>query len=229
MKRILWCGGSHLANARPQIEAAHKGVLSIYKPDYYVTAGPRNRDWSGGGGRYTVHGSVVSRNAHEPDREIDLSGYDALVFIGQFIQPFKAFIDGMQHSSAVVDNILKDLPMQGYFHDPSRNLTHRWYNEPLELFPPFVKGSTFIVPDPAPAGQRYASVPAEIKRKYHDRIEEFCAETGCVHIPTPQELCTADGTTKEEFVLPGDPLHMKDSYWQVLFETKLLPAMRAAL
>src|SRR5688572_6746749 len=136
MKRILWCGGSHLAHARPHIEASHATTLKGYEPDFYVTAGPRNRDWSGTGGRYTVDGAVVSGNAHEPERKVDMSANSALVFIGQFFQPFKAFIGDMDHSSAVVGRVLQHLPMQGYFHDPARNIEHRWYNEPLSLFPP---------------------------------------------------------------------------------------------
>ena len=229
MKRILWCGGSHLAHARPHIEASHATALKAYEPDFYVTAGPRNRDWSGTGGRYRVDGAMVSGTANEPARKVDMSANLALVFIGQFFQPFKAVLGDMDHASTVVERVLQDLPMQGYFHDPARNIEQRWYNEPLSLFPPLVPGPTLILPDPAPIGMRYAQVPTKLKQRFSDQIRTFCTERGLILIDIPQRLCTSEGTTKAEYALPGDVLHMNDSYWKAVFDDAVLPTLLASL
>ncbi|WP_135506656.1 SGNH/GDSL hydrolase family protein [Roseovarius aestuariivivens] len=230
MKKILWCGGSHLANARPLIEEAHDtGALGAFDAEFYVTGGPRNRDWSGAGGRYTVEGSVVSGNAHEPERRIDLAAFDAAVFIGQYIQPFKAFIGDVPHSSSVVERTLRELPIEGRFHDPERGIRHRWYNEPLVLFPPLVSGPTFLLPDPAPVGKRYGDVPQPLKQAYHNRMTDFCAEAGITYVDMPPELFTEDGRTRRRYALPGDALHMNAEYWHVVFDKALLPAMTQIL
>ena len=52
MKRLLWCGGSHLAHARGHILQRWPNAEN----DFYVTAGPDNNRWSAGGGRYPVQG-----------------------------------------------------------------------------------------------------------------------------------------------------------------------------
>ena len=88
MKNILFCGGSHLANAKSSIDKKYK-KLNL---DFYITAGPRNRQWSIDGGRYKVTGTLISGNGRAPEDSKDLSKYDHIIFVGQYIKLDKFLI-----------------------------------------------------------------------------------------------------------------------------------------
>jgi hypothetical protein len=88
---------------------------SDHEPVFYITASPKNRDWS----------------AAEPDRTVDMSSFSQIVFIGQFIQPHRFLTSAAPLSNSPLQTIFEKYPL--YIpvnpHDP-----HLAYNEPLELF-----------------------------------------------------------------------------------------------
>ena len=84
MKKILICGGSHMGQCKKNKLIEKK--FNNFDLDFYITAGPINRDWSINGGRYTVDGTRVRSNNGYLITEKDLSKYDHIVFIGQYIQ-----------------------------------------------------------------------------------------------------------------------------------------------
>ena len=50
-----------------------------------------NRDWSIHGGRYKIDGTKIGGNGHCPSIYLDLSRYNHIVFVGQYIQIWKFF------------------------------------------------------------------------------------------------------------------------------------------
>ena len=103
MKKLLWCGGSHLGNARGVIES----LFAQFDNEFYITAGPKNRDWSVDGGRYFVNGSIVGDNAQKPGRRLDLGVFDRVIFVGQYIQPQRYVYPSQLLSSALLNSILR--------------------------------------------------------------------------------------------------------------------------
>ena len=70
MKKILFCGGSHMGQCKKNKLIEKK--FNNFDLDFYITAGPRNRHWSVNGGRYKVDGTRVSGNIRYPNTEKDL-------------------------------------------------------------------------------------------------------------------------------------------------------------
>ena len=75
----------HFSREHPPIQK-DKEVKNFKNLDFYITAGPYNRDWSIRGGRYKFDGTRVGGNFRQPNVEIDLSKYEHIIFIGQYIQ-----------------------------------------------------------------------------------------------------------------------------------------------
>ena len=105
-------GGSHLGHAKKVIESN----LAENTNSFYITAGPKNKRWSIQGGRYFVEGSVVGDNGAEPDKRLDLSDFDQIIFIGQWIQPlkylprFQPISTALKHAILRRDDLFINLP-----------------------------------------------------------------------------------------------------------------------
>ena len=212
MKRLLWCGGSHLAHARGHILQRWPDAEN----DFYVTAGPDNNRWSAGGGRYPVQGTWVGPNAYQPDRSIDLSHYDAIVFIGQWIQPHKVFRAGQPLSADLLHCIVADGSI--LLHPPDGA-----FNEPLTLFPALAPGRCWLLCDPYPHAEshweaqhchgHYRDIPTAYIEAYIEGLKRFCAER------TIQLLLQPDSSHHNRITLSqysrGDRIHMNDAFWRL--------------
>ena len=136
MKKVLFCGGSHPGNAKSSIEPQFDSI----DVDYYITAGPKNRDWSKAGGRYFRDDSIVGKNGHSPRKLVDLSKYSQIIFVGQWIQPFQHLEGGNIAPQALLNNIFHencfvDLPVGSS-------------NEPRSLVPDIAVGRCTLIIDP---------------------------------------------------------------------------------
>ena len=135
MKKILWCGVSHLGTARKSISS----ISREHENNFYITAAPKVRDWSVCSGRYVSRGSLVCGSPVEKGRDIDLGKYDHIIFAGQFVHISRYFCDFSPVSDFLVDsiifsdNFLLKLPA-GDSQSPSFQ-KGSMYNEPLVLFP----------------------------------------------------------------------------------------------
>jgi hypothetical protein len=223
VKRILWCGGSHLADAKTQILNVHRNRFSDHEPVFYITASPKNRDWSAAGGRYVVKDSTVGGNAAEPDRIIDMSSLSQIVFIGQFIQPHRFLTGAAPLSNSLLQTIFEKYPL--YFpvnpHDP-----HLAYNEPLELFRNLTDCRIFLVPDPLPTHAGYKIVPLAQKKFFYAHVDSFCRRNSIDFCGYPPSALLSDMTTDPTFQRSAeDPVHMSERYWQLVFAETLLPLM----
>jgi hypothetical protein len=222
-KRILWCGGSHLGNAKSTITALHSNSLKGIGLDFYITAAPVNRKWSANGGRYYVEGTSVGKNGHSPLISHDLSCYSAIVFIGQWIHPFKIFTGSMPLSSSLLHTLLNDVPLYGFSRWKGPTI-QQWYNEPLELFPRIAGCPIYLIPDPPICADEYRQVPLSVKKAFASKLESFCLANGITLCNLPASVLDPDQITPKRFLRgTSDSAHMSDVYWQTVLDESLLP------
>lgn len=229
MKKILWCGGSHLFDALPFIRHYH----STERPkkiegEVYVTAGPENAKWSVAGGRYHRDGSCVGLNAYEPNRLVDLATFDLVVFVGQYIQSERVFSSQFDWttplSSAVLDACLEDA-IEYPVH-----LGRRFYNEPLVLFPSLSKGKVLLFPDPCSMSPHLASIDANYLLKYQEVLKDFCCNNDIMVISQPEHTIDNKFMTKSSYQKKdGDYIHLSPEFWRESFEMTLVPAINKAV
>ncbi|EDY39767.1 hypothetical protein CPCC7001_2648 [Cyanobium sp. PCC 7001] len=231
MSRILWCGGSHLANAKcSAIEELHAGLLKAYVPDYYITAAPANRNWSAAGGRYRVEGTTVTGNRTMSMARRNLQEYAAIIFVGQWIQPWFAFRDGLPLSEAVLRLSLESLPLHPMITRRGREL--RWYNEPLALFPTLTSAKVILIRDPEACMDSYRLVPKPVKQRFGEHLEAFCRSSGLLLCPQFTDVLDRDHVTQRRYLRSSDgqdPVHMSDTYWRLLFDRLLAPLLKRHL
>lgn len=231
MKRILWCGGSHLGNTKNSaIRRLHEGLLRDYSAEFYITAAPANRNWSARGGRYGVEGSTVFGNRTMPKERRDLSLYAAIIFVGQWIQPWFAFRDALPLSDALLRLSLEGLPLHPWITRQGHRL--RWFNEPLALFPQLTEAPVILIRDPEARMEHYRLVPAAAKRRFQAHLETFCQEAGILLCPQASEALDRHLVTLPRYLrnrTGEDCVHMSDEYWQRLFVNQLEPLLRVQL
>ena len=200
MKKILWCGGSHLVSSKNVISS----ISNHTENTIYLTAGGRNRDWSIRGGTYNVEGTVVGGNGHEPDRRVDLSIYDQIVFVGQYIQPQRYFRSGCLFSSSVVSAILSQ-------DDFLVRLPNGIYNQPLELFPELHSRVTLLA-DPWVASQ---GIDSNYLGAFVDATRNFCDRKQIKLIYQPKSTLSREYQTHDRYKRRNlDDMHFNDDFWK---------------
>jgi hypothetical protein len=206
MKRILWCGGSHLATSKDVISSKFNHAENTF----YLTAGWRNRDWSINGGTYSVEGTVVGCNGHEPERRLDLSGYDRIIFVGQYIQAGRYFCSG-QLSNAAISAILSQ-------DDFLIRLPNGIYNQPLELFPRLHSDVTLLA-DPWVSLQK---IDCNCLRAFRIATRQFCDKNQINLLYQPDTTLSAEYQTSEKFKRKdGDNAHFNSDFWRDYFDHAL--------
>ena len=211
MKKVLFCGGSHMGNARSTIESQFNSIDS----DYYITAAPKNREWSKFGGRYFRDGSIVGKNGHSPGKLVNLSEYSQIIFVGQWIQPFQ-YVQGV--------NIASQALLNNVFHENCFvDLPSGAWNEPLSLFPDIALGKCTLIVDPLPYSDAMTKVPDLYIKMMYTRLANFCEKRTMRVIMPPSELLQ-DGKflTKKKYSLnePNDPYaHCNNDYWKIFFSS----------
>ena len=217
MKKILWCGGSHLGTARKSIES----IFCKHENDFYITAGTKAKDWSTMGGRYVNHGSLIGGSPVEKGRVIDISNYDHIAFIGQFIQISRFFCDFAPVSDSLVDAVilsnsfLLKLPSGGVRNPSFQNGI--LYNEPLELFPKLMPNdsSCWLIPDPFANGNvSGAMVPLNAKKKFLEGVKRVCNANGINVFLQPDNTFDNEWRTLMKYNI--DEMHMGELFWNIV-------------
>ncbi len=205
MKKILWCGGSHLVDAHAQICE----VFSFTQNTFYGTAGPQNLAWSKVGGRYKVSGTVVGANGYQPSVHHDLEAYDLVIFVGQFVMPQMYFHGYQPLSASILDAML---PIESFLE----KLPDGGFNEPLTLFPRLAPGRCVLACDPMPTGEAFADyVPLNAKRKFLEHVIKFCVFHGLICIFQPNETLGDNlATLRSLRRTDGDRMHMNADFWR---------------
>ncbi|KZK97253.1 hypothetical protein PsAD5_02342 [Pseudovibrio sp. Ad5] len=204
MTKILWCGGSHLGNARTPILQ----TFEEFENDFYITAGPGNLAWARKGGRYEQNGTTVGGNGRSPTDYFDLAQYDHIVFVGHWIQPRRFFIGSQPLSSAVLDCMF---PVNDFLIHIPGNI----YNQPLELFPQIAIDKCILMCDPAPNFSSYVRAPLFAKKYFFEKAEEFCTLRGIKCLTQPETTLNTRLVTKSKFnKRENDYVHMNFEFWK---------------
>jgi len=200
MIKILWCGGSHLANARHAISL----LFSNYQNTLYVTAGGANKDWSIQGGVYKCNGTLVGCNGREPKRMVDLSSYDKVVFVGQYVQPSRYFNPRQLLSDAVISEILND-------ENFLIRLPGDIYNQPLELFSRLHANVT-LIPDPWSSQQH---IDENNLDAFELALERFCDNRKIKLLRQPDSTLSKKYQTKSIYNRKEeDNHHFNRKFWR---------------
>ena len=209
MSRILWCGGSHLAHAKPVLER------QLGARDFFVTAGPELNRWSAEGGRYRVEGSKVSGNLFSQEHHVDLDDFDRIVFVGQWVQPHKWFNAGQMLSRGVLDAMFKDNAVLVQAPDGS-------FNEPLLLFPKLARKRCVLACDPFPhtlshwpmhhCRGNYRDIPVQCLERFYTEVQKVCRQRGITMLLQPSNTFT-NWVTATEYSR-GDQIHMTEAFWE---------------
>ena len=206
MKKILWCGGSHLGHAKKVIESNFAENTN----SFYITAGPKNKRWSIQGGRYFVEGSVVGDNGAEPDKRLDLSDFDQIIFIGQWIQPLKYLPRFQPISTALKHAILRR-------DDLFINLPGGNFNEPIVLFPKIAKGKCILLCDP---WNRNNALPIAFIEDFKQELICFCQKEDIRLMFQPQSTLDKNLSTLEIFSRSqSDKSHFNTDFWRLYLQS----------
>ena len=209
MTKILFCGGSHLAQCKK--DKILEKRFNNFDLDFYVTAGPSNIKWIINGGRYKVDGTRISGTIRNADIEKDLSKYDHIVFIGQYIQLSK-FCD-FRKKELFSKSLLEEI----FNKDCFINLPEKIYNEPLELFPKLAPGRVILIPDPLVDKRKFKYINYDFIDYFYKALS-LCCESRSIKLFMPDKSLLDDDCrfTKEEYKKDG--LHCHSSYWENLFK-----------
>ena len=209
MSRILWCGGSHLAHARPVLER------QLGAQDFFVTAGPELNRWSAAGGRYQVEDSRVGGTPFNPERHVDLNHYDQIVFVGQWVQPHKWFNTGQLLSERVLETMFRGDAVLHHAPDGA-------FNEPLLLFPQLAPARCVLACDPFPHTHShwptrhcrgsYRDIPTEYLQRFYAQVQAACEQRSVVMVLQPDNTHTNWVTSEEHS--RGDQIHMTEAFWE---------------
>lgn len=211
MKKVLCCGGSHLANAKSSFQSQFDSIDF----DCYITAGPKNRKWSKDGGRYFRDGSIVGKNGFLRHKLVDLSEYSQIIFFGHWIQPFR-YIQGVNMAS-------QELLNHVFHEDCFVDLPDGAWNEPLSLFPDIAPGKCTLIVDPLPYSAAMSEVPDLYIRKMYLKLSDFCQKRTIKIIMPPAELLeNGRFLTKKKYYRNGPEdqfAHCNDDYWKILLSS----------
>ena len=202
MNRILWCGGSHLATAKKSIEK----LFSTCVNDYYITAAPKNRDWSKRGGRYFVKGCIIGDNAAEPGKRIDLAIYNLVVFVGQYIQPWRYANSYQPMSAELQDVILKQ-------EDLFVRLPSGIYNEPIRIIPKIARCPCILLCDPWVCGN---AIPSRFMEQFKISLNQFGKKNNIMVIYQPDRTLNGVFNTQDRFkIKQADNKHFDQEFWDL--------------
>jgi hypothetical protein len=223
MKNILWCGGSHLSNAKSKINHWIDDHIFQHNADFYVTAGPKTLEWSANGGRYTIEGSIVSGSPYENDRKIDLLKYDLIIFIGQYIQPSRILSKNTTWDDIFSKDLLNEYFKYGIIH-PMRWNGHPAYNEPFILFKELSNCNIIVLADPFPSSRdpQYFGTSIPMVKLYYESFVEFCNSIGLIPCFQPEPTIDNSIYTPAKFDRSfEDHLHKSLEFWELVFNVSL--------
>lgn len=210
MKNILWCGGSHLANARNKID----DMFCQHENSFLVTAGKFKDDHMNG-----KKCSIFAKKFAIKDDVIDLSLFNSVVFVGQYVQPLRYFRGSMPLSSSLVSAVLDSkyflVKMRsGRGRNPS---TTDWFkNEPLEMIPQNFDGTCYLLPDPVPVDVNWLQVPLAARKLFFESVKDFCVRNNIIFVPQNLDTLDVNLVTKKHYLRNAvDLTHMNDEYWEL--------------
>jgi hypothetical protein len=230
MKRILWCGGSHLAHAKNHILDKYSSCYN----EFAVTAADFHHWYLEGNrisiGESGIEGLHLFRDANRASYQYN--HYDACVFVGQYVQPTRYFSGASPLSSALIADTLHGrgflLEMRaGHAIDAfgKRSLPQYFKNQPLDLFSRLFSKRVVLVHDPLPCiYPAYLSVPLAAKRQFLKSVQKFCLQRNINLHFQRESTIDENWMTKAKYQRSeGDYTHVDDSFWELIFHDLVIP------
>jgi hypothetical protein len=240
-KKVLWCGGSHLASASNVIKSAS----NQFKIDssFYITAGGKVASWSIKGGQYKVIDPHRLKGYRDErlslSEEVDLSGYDAVVFLGQYVQPSRVFSDkNFDWNQPLSDLFINDLSRYSFEYAPHPTFNKVVKNEAPKLFKKICKTDCrfVIFADPFvhensfdESNSEYVNkVPSNIKHIYYQEFCEWYSKLGFKPLIQPNHTFNISSmATKLEYILSHkDDWHMNEEFWKMVIFNTIIPELK---
>lgn len=232
MTRFLFCGGSHLAKAKPALMDFVAEAYPGAETRFAVTAAPQNRHWAMGGGRYEVEGTRVRRSGGRTPLDLDLADFDVVVFAGQWIMPDRLFGASFDWSQPMSDTLLDEVFRQNI--ERPCQMTPKgsvcFENEPLTLFSSLAPGRVILAADPPPRNATYRKAPVAVKRQFYSYLRDFCAEHRIRLLPLPEAALAEDLSLHDAlYMKESDDTHASPDYWKMVVRGGLGEAVAAVL
>jgi hypothetical protein len=225
MRRILWCGGSHLAQNKRRIEELH----SDYKNEYALTAGGFHKWYLEGNRIKIADNSVFDLHDFRPSNQSQYSGsdFDRLVFVGQYIQPTRYFCGHSPISEAMIADMMSQKSfliwlraghaIQSFRNEPPA-YPPLFHNQPLEYLLQISRERSILIQDPIPNNPDFESVPAICKIRFQEAVKQFCRNWECELVSQRAHTLSSSLTTCRAYNLHSDDhSHMNDEFWEIVF------------
>jgi hypothetical protein len=200
MKKLLWCGGSHLANSKNAIESNFSEFDNIF----FRTAGPVNLEWFRRGGRYKVDRDLVL-DPRDEKQSFRINQYVKIIFVGQYINIRRYHADNILVSRTLYETI--------YPHESAPFILGR--NHPLELFFKKFGNKCILLPEPIPiSNDEDAKIPLRTHDFYRRMLWKFCSHYDSTLIGENFSFLGKDGLTLS--IYKGrDSRHCNSRYWDI--------------
>lgn len=230
MTRILWCGGSHLANARAAIEAemAARG----WQHEYFITAGPQIRNALLRGRRFAVNKNTITRPGPEEianigkqpipvshERSAAYRQADHIVFLGQWVNPHDISEQDADLRQRPISTPLLRAMVNGLIARPfdfPGGTRRSWPNQPLLALGRRRPGRVHLMLTPRPHRPALGPLPGGMMARVHSLLDEELRHRGITPHFQPPETLDADGLTDTRWLrFPDttDDHHMSDAFW----------------
>lgn len=220
MKKILFCGGSHLAHAKVAIDQWRLNEGKEFNTQYLITAGVQIRNWlcSGKQFSYTIEGGVSLPNINLNSQNYFFpEEYDYIVIIGNYYLP-RRLIDFVKlWNMPMTDAVEKEIITNSFFDVPLGE-GKSFKNNLVDIINQHKGGQSqlLLVPDP-----RMTSVierlPIDFIEKYYNYLQEYIENKNLKFIGhDPNTVDPINGSTLTHFSREeGDSIHMNDEYWKL--------------
>jgi hypothetical protein len=201
MKKLLWCGGSHLANSKSAIER----IFTDSENTFFPTAGPVNREWFNSGGKYNVDGDLVV-DPRDEGSPLHINQFSRVIFIGQFIN-----IRFFSANSRPVSRAL----YESLYPYECVHLKGGLVNHPLELFFKEFGHKCILVPEPTPiSNTKDSKIPLRTHDFYWEMLRKFCSHYDSILIEENPSFLGKDRLTLK--IYEGiDSRHCNSRYWDI--------------
>lgn len=217
-RKILFCGGSHLAHAKEAIDDSWLSEDKSLALDYVVTAGVgvRKQLLTGEQFKFTKERGMIplpvkinTMESFFPDN------YECIVIVGNYFLPSRLtdYIESW-HRLPMTDSIVKEIICHSFYEIPYKSKPFSFKSNFIELLAANTFNSKILfVPDPRVPNIK---IPADFSERYYKYLQEHIENLGIHYIPHNKETYSNESGAGLEGYLrnsPSDKIHMNQSYW----------------
>lgn len=220
MKKVLFCGGSHLAHAKVVIDKWAVSGEGNIKVEYLVTAGVQVRKWLSSGKQFTYteeEGVILPSINLNSVKSFFPKEYDYIVIIGNYYLP-RRLVDFIKLWNIPMSDIIEKEIIVNSFSDVPLGGEKSFKNNLVDIIAEFKGAQTqlLLVPDPRMINT-IEHLPSHFIEKYYRYLCDYLESKKFKYIP--HDLSSIDpntGSSLEFFKREiQDSIHMNDEYWEL--------------